>query len=346
MEIRQHNTFSARYEVLRGGGVVGTLQPYSPGEVQCETESELVLSFRGTFYAAEKFNFLTDRLRPVVILNGEEYPLGVYAVTTEERGADGTAETVTLEAYSLLYFARQKKTETRLHISAGENYITVIVNLLAQAGLDAIDAEKTDYTFETDREDWDIGTEILTIVNTLLGEISYKKAYTDLRGNVILRKYRPPTVSSIAHEYTEGVDSCIAPGYKITDDRYDKANVFRLTCDNPDKSAVLVAIAENNSPDSPFSIPSMGGRRILHAEKVDNVPTQEALQERANAMRDKSMQSTEEIEFYTAIAPVHVPHDTVAIQVGGAAGIFAEIGWRLTMSPEEDMTHTARRVIT
>jgi hypothetical protein len=85
--------------------------------------------------------------------------------------------------------------------------------------------------------------------------------------------------------------------------------------------------------------------RVLHSEKVDNIPSQAALQERANAMRDKSMQTTEEIEFYTAIAPVHTPHDVVAIQTGGASGIFAETGWKITLSPDSDMQHRARRVI-
>lgn len=345
MKLLDRNTFSVRYEILRSGGVVGEMQAYDAAEVRCDTESDMVLSVRGTFYpSGGTVNFFTDRLRPVVILNGEEYPLGVYVITTEERSEAGGRPIAELEGYSLLYLARRKKIETRLHIPAGTNYVTQIVDLLSLSGIADIEADPSSYTMATDREDWDIGTPVLDIVNTLLAEISYRNAYIDLAGRVQLRRYTPPTLQSAAHIYTDGRDSIITPSYKLTDDRYEKANVFRLYCDNPDMEELMVAVSENNSASSPFSTVNIG--RVLHNEQVDNVPSQTALQERADAMRDKSMQTTEEIEFSTAIAPVHVPHDTVAISVGGASGIFAETGWRVSLSPDSDMTHTARRVIT
>ena len=344
MLLRENNTFSMRCEVLRDGGVIGTPQAYEAPEITCDAESDMVLSLRGAFYMDGEYNFYTDRLRPVVTINGEDYPMGVYVVTTEERSEADGQKIATLEAYSLLYLARRKKIENRLYIKAGTNYITKITELLSSAGITDLHAEPTAYTFAYDREDWDIGTSVLEIVNTLLAEISYKNAYVDMTGTVRLKKYAPPTLSSVSHVYTEGKDSVISASYKMTDDRYDKANVFRLFCDNADLSEPIVAVAENNNAASPFSTVNIG--RVLHNERVDNVPSQAALQERANAMRDKSMQTTEEIEFYTAVAPVHTPHDVVALHVGGASGIFAETGWRMTLSPDGDMTHTARRVIT
>lgn len=343
MRLRNRNTFSVRYEILRDGGTLGTMRAYEPAEIRCDTEGELVLSIRGMFHVEEMQDFFRDRVRPVVIVNDQEYPMGLFIITTEEKTeADGQKLSL-LEGYSLLYLARRKKIETRLHISAGTNYITAITDLLTLAGITDIKADATEYTMATDREDWDIGTSVLEIVNSLLAEISYRGAYVDLNGTVQLRKYKAPVLEDAAHIYTEGEDSIITPEYKITDDRYGKANVFRLFCDNPDMEDLMVATAENNSSSSPFSTVNIG--RVLHSEKVDNIPSQAALQERANAMRDKSMQTTEEIEFYTAIAPVHTPHDVVAIQTGGASGIFAETGWKITLSPDSDMQHRARRVI-
>lgn len=343
MELLDRNTFSVRYEVLRNGGVYGTVESEDVPEIQCNTESDLILSIKGAFVSDGEYNFLTDRLRPVITLNGAEYPVGIYVVTTEERSEKNGHRIVGIEGYSILYLAKRKKTETRLHINAGENYITVISNLLASAGIDSIEAQPTSYTFATDREDWDIGTSVLDVVNALLEEISYENAYVDLDGRVILKKYTPPSIENVKHLYTEGKKSVIVPEYVLTDDKYNKANVFRLTCDNPDMDAIMVAVAENNSAESPFSTVNIG--RVLHNEKVNNVPSQEALQERANAMRDRSLQTTEEIEFLTAIAPTHTPHDVVALKVGDASGIFAETGWRLVMSPGNDMVHTARRII-
>lgn len=343
MQLRDVNTFSARYEVLRNGGVIGTLEAYDVPEVLCDTGSDLVMSFRGTFRRTAKYNYFTDRLRPVVTINDTEYPLGVYIVTTGEPSEENGQEIVTLEAYSLLYLARRKKIEERLHISAGKNYMTAITELLALAGISTIDAETTDHVFATDREDWDIGTAVLEIVNELLDEISFEKAYVDLSGCVKLRKYTKPTLTEVDHTYTEGIDSLIIPGYKVTADRYNKANVFRVTCDNPDMDGVMVAVSENNSESSPFSTVNIG--RVLHNEQVNNVPSIEALQARADALRDKSMQTTEKIEFVTAIVPTHSPYDVVALQIGETSGIFVETGWQISISPDEDMKHTARRVI-
>ncbi len=343
MKLRNRNTFSVRYEILRDGGTLGTMLAYEPAEIRCDTESDMVLSIRGTFHAEDGRDFFQDRIRPVVVINDTEYPLGLYVITTEEKTEDGGQRLSVLEGYSVLYLARRKKMETRLHIPAGTNYIAVITDLLTGAGIADVEADATSYTMATDREDWEIGTPVLEIVNALLAEISYRGAYVDLSGTVQLRRYKAPVLADAAHIYTEGEDSIITPEYKITDDRYNKANVFRLYCDNPDMEALMVATAENNSSTSPFSTVNIG--RVLHNEQVDNIPSQEALQERADAMRDQSMQTTEEIEFYTAIAPVHTPHDVVAIQTGGASGIFAETGWRISLSPDSDMMHTGRRVI-
>lgn len=343
MKLRNSNTFSVRYEILRDGATIGTMRAYDPAEIRCEAESDMVLSIKGTFHAEEGRNYFQDRVRPVVVINDQEYPMGLYVITTEEKTEQDGQRLSVLEGYSVLYLARRKKIETRLHIPAGTNYITVIKDLLATAGIADVQADETAYTMATDREDWEIGTPVLEIVNALLAEISYRGAYVDLGGTVQLRRYKAPTLDDAAHIYTEGRDSIITPEYKITDDRYEKANVFRLYCDNPDMEALMVATSENNSSSSPFSTVNIG--RVLHNEQVDNIPSQTALQERADAMRDKSMQTTEEIEFYTAIAPVHTPHDVVAIQTGGASGIFAETGWRISLSPESDMVHTGRRVI-
>ena len=187
MKLLNRNTFAARCEILRDGGVIGTPMAQSAPEIVCDTDSDLVLSMRGSFYLDQDYNFFTDRLRPVVTVNGTDYPLGVYVVTTEDRSEEDGRRIAVLEGYSLLYLARRKKIESRLHISAGTNYITEITNLLSLAGIDALEADATTYTFATDREDWDIGTSVLEIVNTLLAEISYKNGSVGHRAAAQIR---------------------------------------------------------------------------------------------------------------------------------------------------------------
>lgn len=344
MRLSAYNTFYVRYEILRNNAVFTQIyaSDYSP-EVQNIESSELKMSLRGTFAKySNEINFLTDRIRPVMIINGEEYPLGVYVVTTETDVSSGGMHLTDIEAYSLLYLAQQKRIEERISIAAGVNYITQIVSLLNSCGITDIEADTSDFVFSSVREDWDIGTSVLEIVNQLLNEINYNPAWVNLNGAVKLTKYTAPTITNVQHVYSAGEYSVIESNYSRTTDRYGKYNVFRVTCENPDLEEPMVAVSENNSADSPFSTVHIG--RILYTEQVDNIPSLSALQDYADKLRYQSLQEMETVEFYTAPSPDHAAYDVVALDNGELAGIYIEMEWRLPMSPDARMTHKARRI--
>lgn len=345
MILHDNNTFSVRYEVLRNNAVYAELQAMdNTVGIENSASSALKMSIRGTFYAyGADINFLTDRLRAVVTLNGKDYPAGIFVVATETFRHSEGVDSVTIEGYSLLYLACRKRLEEPLYIAKGTNYITQIVQLLNLCGIDRIEAEETSYTFRTAREDWEIGTSVLDIVNQLLGEISYNSVWVSLNGVVRLTGYRPPDSSEIRHTYSAGRYSVMEDSYEITTDRFEKCNVFRVTCESPDLDTDMTAVAENDSPDSPFSTVNIG--RILHTEQVDNIPSQEALQDYADRLKYQSLQETETVEFATAAVPTHETYDVVALENGELAGIYAETGWRLPMSAGASMIHQARRVI-
>lgn len=344
MKLDAVNTWSARYEVLRGGAVYAEIHAVDhSGEVQFVDSSELKMSVRGRFFGwPDNIDFLTDRLRPVVTVNGKDYPCGVYVITTETGMRSNGLVTREIEGYSLLYLAQRKKIENRVHLSAGSNYLTQIIALLSGCGISSFAAVPTGLTLSADREDWEIGTPVLNIVNELLAEINYRQAWVDLAGSVCLTPWEPPSLDNIDHTYSEGEYSVIEPSYTQTTDRYGKANVFRVVCDSPDLEEPMVAISENNAEGSPFSISRLG--RILYTESVDGTPSQETLQARADRLRDESMQITEEAEYYTAPVPDHNAYDVVGLASGNLAGMYTEAEWRLPMSPGASMYHRARRV--
>lgn len=344
MRLEPVNVFAVRFEVLRDGAVFRELIPAdSNAEVQFVESSELAMSFRGSFYTPPAdIDFLTDRLRPVVVLNGVEYPCGVFCITSEMERRSGGADAVDLEGYSPLYLAKRTKIEERVHFAAGENYITQILTLLGRCGIGLIESVASEYTFSADREDWEIGTPVLDIVNELLAEINYRPAWADLSGAVRITPYEVPSLENIAHVYSAGEFSMIEPDYSRSVDRYGKANVFRVECDSPDLDEPMAAIAENNVENSPFSIARLG--RILHVEKIDGTPSQDALQAYADRLRDESLQTVEIAEFSTAPVPVHNAYDVIGLDNGGLAGLYTEVEWRLPLSPGASMYHRARRV--
>lgn len=291
-----------------------------------------------------EINWMTDRIRPVLIINGAEYPCGVFIATTPERSFSGGREILNIEAYSPLYLANRVQIEGAYTIPAGTNYIAAVQELLRVAGITLYSAEATDQVLSTDRADWPVGTSVLTVINQLLSEINYRAAWVDLTGTVRLTKYTAPAPENIQHTYVQGEYSIVSGDVTATTDYFDKANVFRAVCSSPDLEAPLVATAENNDPDSPYSTVSLGVR-ILQEERVESVPDLATLQERAEIMLTKSLQTTETVEFVTALCPVHETWDTVALDLGEITGIFAETEWSMVLDAAGEMRHRAERVI-
>ena len=342
---RENNTVFARYEILRDGGVWDEMYSVGAAEIQNISTSALKMSLQGTFYRPKKaVNFLTDRIRAVLNINGTDYNKGVFIVTTSEEMGGTGGERMNIEAYSVLYLAQRSKLEGVYTIPAGTNYISAIQTLLLESGITEYVAEETSLVMATDRQDWEEGTPRLEVINELLAEINYNSAWPDLDGRVHLMKYTPPSNANIKHTYRAGEYSVLTPEYKASTDLFGKPNVFKCICDNPDLEAPLVAVAVNDDPNSQFSTVTLGAR-VLHMERVDNVPDLETLQERADNLRIQSLQTTQEVEFTTALMPGHETYDTVALDNGEITGIYTETEWRATMDATGLMVHRAKRVI-
>lgn len=342
---RENNTVYARYEILRNGGVWAEMYSVTPAEIQNISTSALKMSLRGTFYRPEKeVDFLTDRIRAVLHINGMDYNKGVFIATTMDTIGGIAGEKLDIEAYSPLYLAQRSKLEGVYTIPAGTNYITAIQTLLVESGITEYEAEETALVMATERQDWEEGTSRLDVINELLAEINYNSAWPDLEGKIHLTKYTPPNNGNIKHTYRQGEYSVLTPEYKASTDLFGKPNVFKCICDNPELAAPLVATAVNDDPNSKFSTVSLGAR-VLFLERVDNVPDLETLQERADNLRIKSLQTTQEVEFTTALMPGHETYDTVALDNGEITGIYTETEWRATMDAAGLMVHKGKRVI-
>ena len=194
---KSYNTITPIYEVWRGAAVVKTLNSTGDGVVRMDSDSDLKMSFAGTFYEYSGVNFLTDRLRVSVEINGTVYPLGTYCVTTETPSVADGVKTIKVEAYSLLWLLNQAKIETLKYYPTGQNYISAVQGLISEGGIADYSAEASTEVLATDREDWEIGTSYLTIINELLSEINYNQVWVTNSGTVKITKYAAPRLSNI-----------------------------------------------------------------------------------------------------------------------------------------------------
>ena len=339
-----------RVDVLRNGAPLTQLQwdTQSAPQIMADRAATIHGSLKGSFLPNSAADFASDELRPVMTIGGVETPLGIYqAATVSTKGGD-TGTRVEIEAYDRCWRVYTQKTETILHLAAGSSYLTEIRKLLTACGVALVIATPSDATLQTDREDWDVGTSYLTIVNDLLAEINYNSLWFDASGVARLEPYQEPSAQNIDWSYgTTDLflpDRHPGPNFSDEEDIFNAPNVFICVCSNPDLEQPMVATAVNDNPQSRKST-FRRGMRITSVERVDNIASQEELQAYADRMRNESLLSARAITFYTLNDPGHGIGDVLALTHDDIGGIYLETGWQMQLSAGSLMTHSAKRTV-
>lgn len=338
-------TITGRIDVARDGAPHTVLEFSTPPTITMVSSAEICLVMQGEFLHNPSVNYLTDELIPICIIDGEEHQMGVFvAGTVETRTANGTKIDV-VEAYDRTLKVKQTRTEKRLFIAKGTEYITIIKELLLLSGISVYVEDENKDVLQTDREEWEIGTDHLVIINELLTEINFYPLWFDLNGYAHLERITNLADAPIDHTYRNDEASIITDTSTSTLDIYDAPNVFIAIYNNPDNDEVWTATAVNDQAFSSLSTIRRGRRIMAEPIQVENIASKEALQTFVDNIRNESLLSTEVINFSTAINPRHQINDVVALDNGEIEGIYEEIGWSITMAPGRLMQHTARRII-
>lgn len=336
---------STRTDVYRNGVRLTTLRDAEDGEITMQREAAIKTSLYGSYVPDPLVDWLTDELRPVLTIDGEEYPCGVYLAATvcERSGEDG--HVIEVDAYDRCWLVQSCRTETILHLDAGTYYLAAVRSLLATAGVPLVLETPSTLTLATDREDWPVGTDYLTIINQLLAEINYEQLWFDARGYARLEPVAEPSADSVQHVLdTSQINSLILPGLTREQDIFNTPNVFVCVCNNPDLGQTLTAEAINDNPQSPLST-IRRGRRIAQVVKVDNTPDQATLDAYAAKLRNQSLWASEIVQVRTALLPGYGVSDTVGLSHPDAQGLYIEASWTLQLRSGGEMTHGLQRVV-
>lgn len=338
-------TYDFRCEILRSGVPVGTLRFADPPEISCERDAEIHMTLRGTFRHTDAIDYMRDEIRPVMILDGVETPLGVFRAATMTARDDGAgAIWDEIEAYDRGVALTWAKTETRWYKPAGASYRDAVLELLVGDGIGTAFMSPTDAVLQTARE-WDVGTTHLEIINELLAELNYDPIWFDGYGSAQMRAYAAPGADAIAHTWSDVQRvKVLRPGYTATRDVFDAPNVFICRVTNPEYETTMQAVAVNDAPDSALSVIARG-IRIPEVTDVDNISSADALQAYADMLCAESRMIDEMVQAETLPLPGHGVGDVVALTLGELTGIFREESWTMRLSAGEPMVHTLRRVI-
>lgn len=341
-------TVSFRYVIVRNGADATEIFPTegSAPVIRMNDGGEIKTSLTGSFAdPGDAVNWLSDRIRPEMVLDGVTYPLGIFLPASVRTEENDTERWVDIEAFDQCWILRDTKTEGLQYFASGTNYLTAVQSLLTASGIALVSITPSNATLAEAREDWDIGTSYLEIINKLLSEINYNPIWFDQEGLAILEPASTPTAANIEHTLDDtNVQSLLLPQISMETDIYQAPNVFIAVCSNADKSAAMVATSENTNPQSPLSI-AKRGRRIATVLKVDNIASQLELQAYADLIRNKSMISGETIEVTTGLLPGFGVADVVALRYGELFATCVEHSWSMQLQVGGTMQHTLEKVV-
>lgn len=335
-----------RYQVLRDGVPYAELEATGAPTVRFQSGSVITRSFSGVLRKPlAQINWFTDRLRPQMRLDGAWHNLGVFVVSSIVETYENGASWLNVEAMDRALLVNQVSTEGLLHLSAGSRYLEVIKQLLMEAGITSVLADENADVLATDREDWSEGTSYITIINALLGEIAFDPLWFDADGIARLTRYTEPSAENIGHVYRSDEHSVIAGKCSVTQDIYSPVNVFKAIVSNADLAEPMTAVSVNDSATSPISTVSLGRRILAPIVRLDNIASQEALQDYADRLRFQSQLADEKTMFTTANLPDHGYMDIVALEHERLSGVYQETDWTMTLSHSGQMTHKAKRML-
>lgn len=338
-------TIDFRYVIVRNGADCGTICPDGTPKIKCDRKGQIKTSLSGKFRDTGGVNWLADQIRPEIIIDGVTYSLGVFLPATVRQEETSTQKLVSIEAFDKCWIVRDNYTESILYLQSGTRYLDAINQLLTTCGITLVSQVDNAATLSEAREDWDIGTSYLVIVNQLLSEINYKPLWFDSQGVAILEPINEPVAANIRHTFDKNnIKSLMLPQIKRETDIFQAPNVFICVCNNADKANSMVATSENTNPQSPLSI-QRRGRRIAAVYHIDNIADQTELQKYADTLRNQSMIAGEAISITTALLPGFGVGDVVGLLYDDLFTVCIERAWDMRLEVGGEMTHTLDRVV-
>lgn len=340
-----NKTPTFRFDIVENGVCIGQAFALNKPSVKCDSDAEVKLSLSGEFVLnIQNPNWLKARIKPYLIIGGKESSLGEYLISQADDCTDKKGVKFwQIKGMDLGRIPQRSRTEKRVLFQVGQRYTDIVQSILLELGISRIIAIQSDATLKNDRADWEIGTSWIKIINSLLAEINYQSLWFDTEGNARIQPHRQVDGTVIDHRYESGELSQIKPQVDISSDVYKAYNVFTAMVSSPEYDEPLVATSVNDSPTSRISTVNIG-RVQAPIEKLDDIANQEELQKYVDNLRFQSMCSTETISFRTALNQ-HQVRDIVSIHHPQASGIYQETQWKMTLSFDGEMTHTAQRVV-
>jgi len=299
-------------------------------------------------YSQNNINYLSDQIQPWFTLhmpNGGivEWPLGIFLLESPARVINGKISTRDIGAYDKTIIVEQDKFIRRFFFEPGTNYVTAVTRILNTAGITKINIADTPHVLPNARE-YALGTKKHIACNELLREINFSTLRVDEQGFMRSEPYIEPSRRPVTHVYNTNSDSIVMPQLTEKLDIANRANVFTRVSLNVDSEKELSSTFVNDDIRSPVSTVSRG-RRIVDYDEIQEIASQEMLDEFVRRLAIESTSAFTHLAFGTALMPTHGSAETLLCifpEVFPAPLKFHETSWEMPLKHDGVMRHEAR----
>lgn len=315
--------------------------------IDCDSTASIQRTAKFTMTPDPDINFLSDRVQPMfhIQIGGKwaSWSLGIFILASPQEDDSNTTgvKIYSIDAYDKNQILRSISFDRRYFIRRETTYSDAISQLLLYCGIDKYNITPTTEVIQVDRE-YEEGANVLDTINELLREVNYTNIKVDEQGTFIAEPYVPQSERVPDYEYDSGDLSVIYKGVKNKIDNFNTPNKWVVIMSNPEVAPIKVT-AVNNDPNSPLSIVNRG-RTITKVQKVDNISSISKLNSYLKQVVDSSTDGVQEVEFETALMPMHSIEDTLVLKYPqiGIEGKFIEEGWSMNLKAGAKMLHRVR----
>ena len=339
--------FDFRIDILRNGIKVGQAFAESVRihyDYNAEVMKGMQFSLIKTEMASQElqFDMFKDRLRPVLISDGKETPLGVFMIVAAPVRYTDVVDSTEIEAYDETMIVKQAAFENRQYWQYNTKYTDIIQGLLTSLGFANIRMDASTAKL-SDNLEAAVGDNYLEFINNLLDSMNFQHLYADANGDLQIRKAVNPTEAQF--KYSDTHNYALIDEIRRNTDIYDLPNVVVGVYSSADKSNPVVYKKVNDDPNSIISTVNRG-YRVVQKVNVKNGATLADLTAYVERIAFEAMQTTETVEFTTIAEGGHEPNTAVQLDTNDVRGLFVEKAWTISISQTQlSMSHTAERKV-
>lgn len=337
---------SIKYELLgQHNGHKGYLQSIG-GRIDMNSDAQIKKSAKITIKEDDLSNidFYKDRIRPIYNLDGKDYPMGVFLISSPERVKKHNSVYRDIDCYDITQILLEDKVTSAYYIKEGVRHTSTVQSLIESAGILNHNIVDSDAQINRGRE-FEIGTSKLEIINTLLKEINYAELRTDHNGLIIAKPFIFPEGRDIDFIYSTD-ENIILNSSREKINSFDIPNVFLGVVSNPDVDPMR-SVLINDDPTDPLSTVSRG-RKIVKKYEYTDIYNKEHLDLLLKRTMEEERAGHKEYRFSSPINPNHNVENTLYIQdkVLEIDDKFVEKSWTIDLKIGGQMNHVCERVNT